>query len=89
MNLIVVPAYGRDYTNAPAVIKDWNEERDFLIMDISSKYDGKYINKQQTAVGDEIKIRYSRRERFVFVPGGPEPVVLTKEQIAEADETWH
>lgn len=46
MYLTLVPAYGRDYKSKKAVLADWEANRDFLIQDISSPYDGRYINKQ-------------------------------------------
>ena len=30
-NAILTPAYGRDYTSAEAIIKDWNDGRDFIM----------------------------------------------------------
>ena len=42
-NLILTPAYGRDYTTPSEVIKDWDNDKDFII----HSEDGKstYINK--------------------------------------------
>jgi len=44
--LTVVPAHGRDYSSKAAVMKDWADNMDFLVMDMSSPWDGKPINKQ-------------------------------------------
>lgn len=44
--LTLVPAYGRDYKSQAAVKADWNCDKDFLVQDISSPYDGKYVNKK-------------------------------------------
>ena len=41
--LILIPAYGRDYTSAAAAIADWQRERDFRISDVSSRWHGSYI----------------------------------------------
>lgn len=56
--LNVVPAYGRDYKSKAAVLKDWNEEKDFLICDMSSKYDGSYINKADKPADVTLTVRY-------------------------------
>ncbi len=45
MNLI--PAYGRDYKSAKEVKADFEADKDFIISDMSSRWDGKPINKSQ------------------------------------------
>ncbi len=58
MNFIhVTPAYGRDYKSLKAALADWNVERDFILQDVSSPYDGKPINKQQCD-GKHVFLRY-------------------------------
>jgi hypothetical protein len=42
--LTLIPAYGRDYKSAKAVLADWNDNKDFIINDF--KLSG-YVNKQQ------------------------------------------
>jgi len=42
----VVPAYGRDYKNKASIQEDIRAGKDFLIQDISSKDDGRYINNK-------------------------------------------
>ena len=49
MYLTLVPAYGRDYKSKKAVLADWDANKDFLIQDISSPHDGRYINKEDAA----------------------------------------
>ena len=44
-----LPAYGRDYKSKAKLLEDWNANKDFVINDMSSKYDRCYINKQQVA----------------------------------------
>ena len=58
--LTVVPAYGRDYNSAKEVQADWDAGKDFLIQDISSRDDGKYINKNDATKGMTLNIRYRR-----------------------------
>lgn len=45
--MTVTPAYGRDYKTAKAAREDWAAGKDFLVSDITSRYDGKPINKPQ------------------------------------------
>lgn len=67
--MTLVPAYGRDYKSAAAVKKDWDEQKDFIVRDISSGYDGSSINKQdaeqQKLTG--IQIRYDKLRKVVVL----------------------
>ena len=67
MFLTLVPASGRDYKKKEAVQKDWDENLDFQICDISSRYDGKYIDKQDAPVGSTMKIRFNRRTKVHLI----------------------
>lgn len=58
MIIHVTPAYGRDYKSAAAAQTDWDANKDFILNDPTSRYDGKPINKEQTAIGDIIVARY-------------------------------
>ena len=60
MNL--VPAYGRDYKSSKAVEEDFNSDKDFRIQDISSKWDGAYVNKPQLIEAGikQVTIRYKK-----------------------------
>lgn len=68
--LIVVAAY-RDYKTAEEVLKAWNEDKDFLIRDVSCKDDGRYVNRldaenyglQKTT----FYIRYKRKEEIAVI----------------------
>lgn len=65
----LVPAYGRDYKSQAAVLADFNAGKDFKIADISSPYDGAYVNKEQI-VKDGIKrvtIRYKQLRSVMSV----------------------
>ena len=61
MDLIVIPAYGRDYKSKAAVLKDWDDLKDFIIQDVSSRWDGRYVNKMDLA-GETgtVWVRYQR-----------------------------
>jgi len=43
-SITVVPAYRRDYKSKKAVEAAWKANKDFLIQDITSPHDGRYIN---------------------------------------------
>lgn len=67
MRLNLVPAYGRDYKSAKAVKDDWNGGRDFIIKDISSRWDGKAVNKPQLSNNDTVTIRYNKLTKVVVI----------------------
>ncbi len=71
MSIQLAPAYGRDYTSAQAAVADFDADKDFVITDISNKWNGKMVNKSQLA-GYTVKIRYNqlRRVTIVEVPNG-------------------
>jgi len=58
----VVPAYGRDYRSKAAVQADWDAGKDFLIQDVSSPWDGKYISKDDAKDAGirEVNVRFKR-----------------------------
>ncbi len=45
--MTLTPAYGRDYKSAKAAKADYNADKDFVINDVSSPWDGSYVNKSQ------------------------------------------
>lgn len=55
----LIPAYGRDYKSKKTVIEDFMAGKDFIIADISNRWDGKPCNKEDIEPG-QIKIRYSK-----------------------------
>ena len=67
--MTLVPAYGRDYTSQRAVLADWNSDRDFLVADMFSPWDGKPVNRQDIADTGEtqVQIRYKRLEKIAVV----------------------
>lgn len=65
----VVPAYGRDYKSKAAVLADYEAGKDFLIQDMFSGADGKYINKEDAVREDvQLKVRYQKLTKVVFIP---------------------
>jgi len=68
--LTVVPAHGRDYSSKAAVMKDWADNMDFLVMDMSSPWDGKPINKQDADNAGNLRainIRYNKLRKVVVI----------------------
>jgi YD repeat-containing protein len=62
----LVPAYGRDYKTAAATVAAWDAGKDFIIADISHRYDGKPISTRD-APGTHFQIRYNGARRLVRV----------------------
>ena len=57
----LIPAYGRDYRSKKAIQADLKEGRlDFRISDMSSRWDGKYVNGQQLSADGytSVRVRY-------------------------------
>ena len=64
----LTPAYGRDYKSKAALLADWNDNKDFILNDITSRWDGKYCNKSdlQKAGITNIQFRYGKlRKTFI------------------------
>ena len=56
----VTPAYGRDYKSAKAAQADWAADKDFVIQDFMSPWDGKPINRSQAVEAGYTVIRYGQ-----------------------------
>ena len=46
--MILIPAYGRDYKTAAEVKKDWEAGKDFMIADVSCRWNGSYTSIRDT-----------------------------------------
>jgi len=59
--ITVVPAYGRDYESRAeveqAVLVD---QKDFLIRDVSCRWNGAYVSARDLQSGDVLNVRYNR-----------------------------
>ena len=66
MYVTLTPAYGRDYKSAKSVKDDWNAGKDFIIADMSSRWDSKPANKQDMA-GQSVLLRYAKLAKLVVV----------------------
>ena len=56
----LTPAYGRDYKSAKAVKEDFMAGKDFIIADITDRYDGKPCSIRDFPAGTGITLRYKR-----------------------------
>jgi hypothetical protein len=65
MTITLTPAYGQDYKSKAEALADFNADKDFILNDFSSHWDGKPVNRSQL-VGRTVKIRYASGRR-VFV----------------------
>lgn len=64
----LVPAYGRDYKTRAEVLKDWNENKDFTISDVSQgRWNGSYINKEQCEEQTDVVVRYAKLTKQVVI----------------------
>jgi hypothetical protein len=64
--MTLTPAYGRDYKNAKSVRADFEQGKDFIVNDISSRYDGLPVNRPQLS-GQTVTIRYNGLRSVVVV----------------------
>lgn len=56
----LTPSYNRTYKSKAAVQADWDAGKDFTINDVTSRWDGKQINKQDAEKeGGTFNIRYN------------------------------
>ena len=64
----LTPAYNRDYKNKKDVLTDFNNNKDFIINDMFSPYNGKYCNKSDIKnTYKSVKIRYNRLQKIIIV----------------------
>ena len=66
--MTLTPAYNRDYKNKNDVINDFNNDKDFIINDMFSPYNGKYCNKSDIKnTYKSVKIRYNKLQKVIIV----------------------
>lgn len=65
--ITLTPAYGRDYTSGKAAQADFDADKDFILNDMSSPYDGKPVNKSQIDKGTTVNLRYKRLTQIKVV----------------------
>lgn len=71
--MTLTPAFGRDYKSKQALLDDFLAEKDFILNDLSSQWDGKYINRQQIPIGTAINFRYAKLTKVFPCTVGKEP----------------
>ena len=66
--ITLIPAYGRDYRSARAVKKALQNQIDFRVQDVSSKWDGMVGNllNIKTEGYEEVKVRYSKLRKVTI-----------------------
>lgn len=67
MRLTVVPAYGRDYKSNKEVQAAWNDCKDFLIQDVGSPDNGRYVNRPQLKAGDTVSVRFAQLRKVCVI----------------------
>ena len=67
--MTLTPAYGRDYNSQKAVKEDFAAGKDFIVNDITSRWDGKPCNRADllTAGVKNVQIRYARNTKVMAV----------------------
>jgi len=64
--LSAIPAYGRDYKSAKAVLADWVAGKDFLVQDYQSSG---YVNINDLPTGTVLNVRYNRLTKVCVIRG--------------------
>jgi hypothetical protein len=57
---VLSPAYGRDYKSAAACEADFRAEKDFILNDVRSRWNGKPCSIRDGVKGDRIELRYNK-----------------------------
>jgi hypothetical protein len=66
----VVPRPGHDYKSRAEVLAAWNANEDFIVADVSSRWDGKLITKGGAtlhAPGVTIQVRYKNLRSVTMI----------------------
>ena len=85
--ITVVPAHGRDYKSKAEIEAAWDAGKDFTINDMSSRWDGKPINKED-AVGAgirEVNVRYQQLRKVHVIRVASSPRVAVQLPSEEKD----
>lgn len=68
--MTLTPAYGRDYKSIKDAKADFDANKDWIIDDYFSKWDGKPVNKEQL-IGETVTLRFDRLTKTTtFKVGG-------------------
>lgn len=61
----LIPAYGKDYASADAVLADYDNGKDFIDVTITSQFRGKYCSCRDFA-NVRVKLRYNKKRNITF-----------------------
>lgn len=63
--MTLLPAYGRDYRNKASIQADLDGNKDFILSDMTSPWDGKPINRQDLVTEGirSVRVRYAKLRR--------------------------
>lgn len=67
--LTLLPAYGRDYRNKASVQADLDSNKDFILSDMRSPWDGKPINRPQLVAEGvtTVRVRYAKQRKVAVL----------------------
>jgi hypothetical protein len=67
--MTLIPAYGRDYKSKKEVQADFDADKDFVVADMESPFDGKKVNKSDLKRADveSVMIRYKGLRQVAVV----------------------
>lgn len=67
--MILTPAYGKDYSSKAEVLEAFLADKDFILNDVQSRWDGKPINRPQVEETgkSEVNVRYKKLARVVVL----------------------
>jgi hypothetical protein len=69
MSHAIVTPFGRDYISEEEALKDWQEGKDFILRDISSRWDGLPFNIGSAKEGGfaQVNIRFDKLQKIIVV----------------------
>lgn len=67
--MTLTPAYGRDYKSKKEIQNDWDAGKDFVISDMFSGEDGRYINREDAVRAGirSVNVRYKRLTQIAVI----------------------
>lgn len=66
MEMVLIPAYDRDYKTKRALLTDFDANKDFIATMLGTKLTWCYINKEQIEKGTSITFLYNKRGRVFY-----------------------
>jgi len=64
------PAYGRNYATALEAVNDYVNGKDFILEDITSRWNGKYCSIRDMTGRKQVTIQYNRRDSITIPTQG-------------------